>query len=129
MLTSIYVNSQTSEQTLKTLESVLGFLGLDDENYFMVFDEISMPKLPSSLALIHFNNILKRHDTRILFLNIEDFNKKAKYTQATKILYVRKEEIINIDTTLIKDDTQIIVADKQKQLRYIKNAELQSILR
>lgn len=123
MQLGIYVRKQPD---LSLINKSLSFFKEEDP-FFATETELKGIEMPiNDLACINFYR-LSHYREKILFLNEEDFNKRAGFTIAQKIVLVKKQNLVKLDKNLIKD-TQILLLDKEN-IRKAKNAELQSVLR
>lgn len=123
MQLGIYVRKQPD---LSIVNKVVSFFK-EDEIFFAVETELKDIELPmNDMACINFYH-LAYYKEKILFLDEEDFNKRAGFSIGQKIVLVKKQNLVKLDKNLTKD-TQVFILDKEN-IRKAKNAELQSVLR
>lgn len=126
MQTGIYVGNQTQ---LDILEEAINATKDTESDIFMFTDDILARGIPIlDLACINMAHMTHYYE-KILFLNHKDFNDKAKKLNGIIGVICEKENLIRLDSELIKTKNVSILVKDNNGLREVKNAELQSITR
>lgn len=124
MQLAIYISDNTDitliDNIVKLYEDDMPFLTLDSQcqNHKLSITEF---------CCINFAH-LSYYKDKIVFLNHENFNKRAGDLICKKIVVTSKENLIKLDKTLM-NDVDVFICDSSKKIRKAKNAEIKSVLR